>query len=78
MIKLNCLCKDWKTHRCRQKIVIFHEEARNDGKYEAWFIDKDGEETLLNTGKESLLKFAKEIIKLILGKEFRVNISKGI
>jgi len=58
--------------------VIFHESPKEDDKYEVYFFDKDGKQTLLNTGKESLLKFAREIINLIHGKEFRVNISKSI
>jgi len=78
MIKLNCLCKDWKTHRCMQKIVIFHESPKEDNNYEVYFFDDDGKQALLNTGKESLLKFAREIIKLFYGKEFRVGISKDI
>ncbi|TES90822.1 MAG: hypothetical protein E3J87_09135 [Candidatus Cloacimonadota bacterium] len=78
MIKLNCLCKDWKTHRCSRKIIIYHKSSVSDNNYEVWFHDRDGKETLINTGEESLLKFAREIIKLIVGKEFKVSISKGI
>ena len=77
MIKLNCLCKNWKTHRCMQKIVIFHESPKENNNYEVHFFDEEGKEAVLNTGKESLLKFAKEIIKLFYGKEFRVSVSRG-
>ncbi len=63
MIELNCLCTDWKTHRCKQKIVIYAESSRD--KYEIWLYDKKGNETMLQTGEQSLLKFAKQIISLV-------------
>jgi len=63
MIQLNCLCNDWKTHRCPVKIIIWTESPKD--MYEVWLIDKQGNETVLQTGRQSLLKFAKRIICLV-------------
>lgn len=63
MIKLNCLCKNWKTHRCSQKIVIYAESSMD--KYEIWLYDEQGNGTVLQTERQSLLKFAKQIICLV-------------